>query len=726
MLKWDSPEQIKGLTVFTDDEDWTKVYVLPSTPRFRLDENNNPVFKFLKYKFPIDRPGGVKGGGFLVCDAEFGVSEKEEQAVKEELKPRIEARWHAEGRQGPAPDASIGRMNFLRGTASVQILDSGGALVQKVTNPGSPSLYGKMILPITVELSPEGATLLESALQDKGGIVQVVYDIWTPVRLPPVEVTVWFQATKFMQFHQEIDVEENFCAEDDYTEKITELVTHTDYGGTEFKWGNVTDEKIRQPIRDWANKTLADATARMILGDVPMQNPEQMRKLYTEQDFENITQDVMSTRLVSFNRTYKENMVMEWNPQPRGTLPNITSMTGPNGEKYKWEDFSKVVDLDDPFFRTLSVTTRANADFERLPLHSIEVKIEYQDGADLRVGEFVLDKPESVGVFNSFVSNNNRNYTYSYQVNYKGEAQPFVSERTESNETSLIINVGDTGILDLDILKGDMNFEQVKFAQVSLWYEDDDVQRIETSVTIDKEHDTHNWTKVIFSPQRKPVHYTVKYFMNDGREFTASEQTVGAKELRINDPFSSIRTVNIRGFGDFDNRIDTIFVDLKYVDELNAFTQTFSTALNKESTFGEWKFPAILQDGGKLTYTGTIRFKDGTVQTIEETPIDGASVMLGDVQLEQPITVLADLVDWTKVKLVKVTMVSETDVEDTEDLIFKQASPTPLTWRLPYKDKNKKRAYSYRAQYFPISGSPKDVVGTTTTEESVVLPETAG
>jgi hypothetical protein len=100
--------------------------------------------------------------------------------------------------------------------------------------------------------------------------------------------------------------------------------------------------------------------------------------------------------------------------------------------------------------------------------------------------------------------------------------------------------------------------------------------------------------------------------------------------------------------------------------------------------------------------------------------------MLGDVLLQQPITVLADLVDWTKVKLVKVTLVSETDVEDTEDLIFKQGSTSPLVWKLPYKDKHKKRSYSYRAQYFPTSGAPKDIHVTTITDESVVLPETAG
>src|SRR6185312_1276690 len=203
MLKWDRPEQIKGLTVYMDDTDWTMAYVLPATPRFRIDDDGNPVFRFLKYRFPIDRADGKKGGGFLVCDAEFGVSEAEEQAVRETLQERINEQWRNMGNNTPAPQAKIGRLSYTRGTASVTILDSGGAMVEKIHNPASPSLYGKMILPITVELSPEGATLLESALQDKGGIVQVTYDLWTPVRLPPLTATVWFEASKFMTFHQE-------------------------------------------------------------------------------------------------------------------------------------------------------------------------------------------------------------------------------------------------------------------------------------------------------------------------------------------------------------------------------------------------------------------------------------------------------------------------------------------------------------------------------------------
>ncbi|MGV9868067.1 hypothetical protein [Rhodococcus koreensis] len=716
MLKWPDSERIKGITVHRDDTDPNMYYLLPSTPRFRLDAEGNPVFRFLKYKFPVNRPDGKVGGGFLVCDAEFGVNEQEEEAVKKELEQRT------------GQPVKIGRLSFLRGEANVSVLDNGGALVQKVTNPGSPSLYGQMVLPITIELSPEGATLLESALQEKGGIVQVTYDIWTPVKLPPVQAHVYFHAEKVFEFNQDIDVDEKFCGSADrYTETIKETIRQRDVGNVDILPGTVTDPNVLKAVEDWGWKTLTDATTRMVLGDIPMQNQEDIRKLYLEQDFEHVTVDIQKSRFVDFDRWYTKNMVMEWNPAPRGTLPNITSMKGPNGQTYKWEDFSTVIDLDDPFFRTMTVKARVNADFEELPLHSVEVKIEYdKGGGQLVVDEFLLDKTDSIGTFKTFVANNNLNYTYTYQVNYDGEATPFVSEPTVTNDPSLVINVGDTGIIHLDIVPGDLNFDQVKQAQVSLWYQGGDLPRMEHSLTLDKENQKHNWKKVIFQKQREPVHYLVKYFMADGREFLGKEQTIGSGQLRINDPFSSLRTVKVVGSGDFENRIEMIFVDLKYIDEENDFMQTESFALNAEEKWSQWIFPAILQDGGKLTYSGNIRFKDGTVQTIPLTPVEGSTLIIGDVLLAQPIEVRADLVDWTAAKLVKVSLHhEEAGVNETEDFVFKESNAsTAQVWKMPYKVTANK-AYSWKAQYFKADGSSKTTGADNVTDEMLVLPATA-
>jgi hypothetical protein len=175
MLKWDKPQSIsaKGevFTVYGDDSDITTYYVLPNAPSFRRNENGKPVFNFIKYRFPTDRPDGKKGGGFLIFDAAFTIPDDKMQAIKDAIQAQVNAQWANSGTQPPT--ITIGPIEYHKGTCSIQILDNGGALVQKVDSPAGPSLYGQMITPVTVELSPEGAAVVEGAMQSQGGTVQV-------------------------------------------------------------------------------------------------------------------------------------------------------------------------------------------------------------------------------------------------------------------------------------------------------------------------------------------------------------------------------------------------------------------------------------------------------------------------------------------------------------------------------------------------------------------------
>lgn len=726
MLKWDKPEVIEGLTTYRDDKDRKMFYVLPSQPRFRIDAEGNPMIKFLKYRMPIDREDGKKGGGFLIFDVEFAVPKDKLDAIKVVLNERVKKSWKKRNRSGQAPPAKIGELNFLRGAANLQFLDSGGTLVEKVQNPGSPSLYGNMVTPFTVELSPEGATLAEQALQGRGGVVQVAYDLWLPVKLPSVVVKAWFHAKKYMHFHQEVDVEERFWSEDDYKETVRETFTQSEAGGVKINPGTVTDQKALGAIRDWAWDSLEDAVARMVLGEPAAQDPARAQKLYTEQDIENVSIDVISNRVANYSRTYREGQVMEWNPAPRGTLPNITTLKGGDGSPLKWEDFAKTVDLDDPFFRQLNVNIRANADFDTLPLDSVEVKLEYKQGVEHRTEEFSLRSAADIGKFASFIDNDSYEYNYSFQVNYKNSTRRFDSPVMTSDETALTVNVGDTGILLVNIAPGDLNFDQVRQAQVTLQYEDaaNDIPLMEHVFQMTAEANTHRWVETIFQAREKPVRYKVKYFMADGREFVVDWQETFSSDIFINDPFAATKTVALRGFGDFENHIDVIFVDLKYTDETNDYSQSKSLALSKTSTFENWDFPVIDVDGGIVTYSANIRFKDGTIEEIATTTADSDTIMLGDVALEQEIMVLADMVPFPTVKLVRVSLNyidTENDIDETGDIIFRDGSIAPQTWNFTFEDKTR-REYTWTATYFMTDGSSKTTGKVTTKNETIVLP----
>lgn len=756
MLKFGESQIIDGITVYQDDEVPGLFYALPQTPRFRI-ANDKPVFTFLKYREPIPRDDGSKGGGFLVCDVEFALSETEEQELVKKLQAQLDEKSTTRDLKNPLNSffsklrnrnlkARLGRLNFISGKATVTLLDSGGSLVEQLRSPAAPSLYGNMVLPITAELSQYGASVLEEALNGDGGVLQVSYELLVNTRLPDMKVHIHFDTQKTLDYFQKVSVGTKWripliwSKGANYSETINELITEAQSGWAIVDPGEETKQELIQPMNDWARQTLSAVADKMLLEAIPAVDADKIRKQMNEKGggvlgwigLEEIVASSKSaevninrTRSAVFDQRFTQRQVFTWNVNPQGTLPNITTMKNSEGENYKWEDYCRIVDLNDPFFRSLKVSMRVNADFEQLPLSSVQVKATYKtDEKNTIIAGHVFTSPNDVAELNAYLDKEgSREYTYSYKVNYKSESKAFVSEEKKSDDPSLVVNVGDVGILDLRILPGDLNFEQVKSAQVKLWYDTHD-RRIEYTASMDSTQSDYRWTKVIFEDRKNPVHYQVKYFMHDGREFLGPELTTGANEVHINDPFTSMRTVGVRGYGDFNTRIDTIFVDLSYVDKTNNYAQTYTVALTADDTFADWTFPAILPDGGELTYSANIRYKDGSISTVDKTPIEGTTVMVGDVQMTQPIEVMSDLIDFDVYKLVKVTLRyvdAANGIDETDDLVFKAGSDSTLTWEYPYKDKTKK-SYQYKAVYFPAAGKPLTVTVTDTTEETIVLP----
>lgn len=727
MLMWDKPQMIEGITVYGDDRSASTFYVFPNTPRFRM-ENGLPIFQFLKYREAIDRPNPVnpnkKGGGFVIFDVEFVVDEDVLEKVKGKLQEQLDARFK---NANPKPQVQIGQISYLRGATKIQMFDSGGALVEKVQNPGSPSLYGKMITPVTVELSPSGATLAETALKGDGGVVQVIYDLFTPVKLPPLSVTVWFNAEKFMKFHQEVTIDWNFWGDDTYREKIEQEWRTSETGGVEIDPGTVTDQKVISAVRDWGFQTLDDAVKRMVLSDIPDVSADQRK---VPDGMEKVWRDQAVRKVASFRRTFKEGQVMEWNASPRGTLPNISSLKDKDGNPLDLSKFFKTVDLNDPFFQQLNVNVTANADFQNIPIHSIDVHLDYNQGNTQRVDDFHLTKPDDVGKFSTFIENKVSKYKYRYQVNYKGSDRTYKSPEVESDAKILTINVGDTGFLAIDVEAGDLNFGQVDRAQVVLQYEDasNGVPLIEDSFTLDKDHRDHKFSKLIFSPVKNPYQYRVKYFMKDGKEYSVDWQQGRSPNLFINDPFSANRTINLRGIGDFQADIATIFVDMKYTDEKNNYSQTSSVALNKNTQFSDWTFPVIDENAGKVTYSGTIQFLDGKIEEIKQTEATRNTILVGKPRDDNEflkVQVIPDLLDFNVVALVQLSLRyvdSPNGIDSRNDLVIRKSDTTVPPWIVRIQDKTKKN-YEWQATYHMRNPTRKHTTTPVTTGETSLILE---
>ena len=733
MLRIDLRHSLEGITAFDDDAVFNKFYLLPNEPRYRLDANGNPVIKFMKYRNPVDRDEGKhKGGGFIIFDVEFVVPETKMPKIMQGLTEIV--RQRAQERNVNPPPVEIGNLIYTSGESLLNLFNDSKDLVQSKFNPGQPSLYGNNITSFAVELTPEGATLAEQALQGKGGVVQVVYKLKFWAKLPPFQVHGWFNSQQFYSFYQTIDVDWYLWHEDDYRETVREKTIASQSMGVEVISDAPVEDKLKEEVRNWAFEAVEKtAEKKMIALLTPV--PDDQRGL--PDGIENVTRDIQKTRIDSFDLWYKESSTIEYAINPQGTLPNITSLVDKSGKPLKWEDFAVEVDLDDPFFKQLRVDTYVNADFEHLPIHSVEVKVLYKDKPMPNLtegapeGEVVLSKPEDVGHFATFIDtalaeDEQWKYKYSYQVNYKGTSQVFQSPEVETNEGNLTIGVDDVGILSVMVAPGDLNWDQVDRVQVKLTYEDssEGVGPLEDNFILTKDSSTHTFERVIFKPFRKSYKYQVKYFMKDGKEFQTDEQEGRAKNLFINDPFNGTKTVKVIAAGDLKNRIANIILDLNYVDDANSYTQSKTVALNASTPFFDWTFPVISDIQGKTTYSGNVVLLDGTVRPIDVKTADSNIVIvpkpfIGFVD----VLVATDLLDFSDYKLVRLSLTytdADNLIQESKDFVFSAAKKDNQAWHVGICDQAKNK-YSWQATFFMNSGPERKLSAADVADQTLIL-----
>jgi hypothetical protein len=241
---------------------------------------------------------------------------------------------------------------------------------------------------------------------------------------------------------------------------------------------------------------------------------------------------------------------------------------------------------------------------------------------------------------------------------------------------------------------------------------------------IDSTHLQHRFQKVILQAVDKPYKYKVKYLMKDGKEFLTDWRTSQSENLMVNDVWNATRTVGIRARGDLDGKIDAILVDVVYHDAANKYTQSKSIALTKDNKFFDWTFPVIDETGGKITYSGTIKYLDNSEETIPKTETTDNTILAGPkVTGFVDVQVLPDLIDWTLAKLVKVSL-QYTDpangINAKKDFIFKDGVTDPGLFKVELKDKTK-TAYQWQASFFMQDGSTKKTDPATTEEQTLVL-----
>ncbi len=723
MLKLNSVDRVGRTTFWHDDTDPFQYYYLPGQPTLTID-NGKPIFKFIKYRNPIDRPGGVKGGGLLVMQTELALPPSDEAQIRSRIDESLRARGFSPAQAG---NIRLGRPMITKTKANVLIV-LGDDFLQKVHVASAPSLFGNNAVSIGVEVNQFGAPIIEAAFKSEGpGLVIVAYELTFAGKLPTAHIVGHWEASSFAHFEQTIEEDSNYFADDDYEEKIVDTIIKSESQFIEWivppdpsGLDPVIYQKMKDSIRDSVSRDLSEGIKRNVLEMVPPESRD-VEKL-RERGFDDIKRTIDTTRIASVRVEYKEAMIIPLVETPNVPLPAFGSMTA-NGKPLKWEDYALTVDADDPFFKSFAAVFMVNADFVDLPISSVIAQVSYKGpGGPGAAKTYTFVKPEDLYRFEAFLDGGTGEFEYSYVVNYKGESNVYKSPLLKS-KSDVSINVGDLGIWKVDIDVGDVNFEEVEQAQLACSYKEGAVN-VERQFTITKDSRAHKIREVIFTPRTAAWTYRLKYFMKGGREITVKEESSEGEQLYVNDPFSAIRQVSVRTKGDFDTVIETLFLDFEYEDAANGYRQTQSFAFSSDGKrFEDWSFPVINEKQGTLKYTGNIVYRDGRAPlVIGEKTVTGNTVLEGEDVLKLNVELVTDLLDWSALKLVMVTLKYEdkpNDLMDTRSFRLAETVGAPDPWIVNIKNKAK-TDYSVTAKFFLKDGSKKEAAFTAT-DEALVL-----
>ena len=752
MLKLYPAHLIEGITVYEDTGDRTVFYVMPDTPSFRQDPNNpgKYVLNFIEYKNPVDRPDGSKGGGFLIFDSVFVLSDSKRKAIQSALDDMLQNEGVKDGQGNPAT-AKISLPSFAKGTAKLQLLDSGGALVTKIDSAGKPSLLGSLICSFTAELSPEGAAVVKGAMSGKGGVVQIAYDLSYLAELPDITGNVWFNGSKFASFSQSIDKSGGswISSNDTENETMRELFVSSQSGGVFFDFSGLDSsdpnaQKLQTDLTNWGYQQLNTAVQSYLNsstsssgssgsqssgdGSSGSSNPgvtgsntgADLGADRSDDGMDHVHRDESSLSIFNFYESYDQKQSVMYETIQQGTLPNV-----PNFESY-----SEQINADDPFFSEIHSTLLVNADFAKFQIHSVDVNAQYTKINPPTVKGFHFTKPDDVLKFDSNTNNGDMEYSYQVSVNYLDQSAPYVSPVYTTKNPVVTMDVGTMGVLYVNLTVSNVDFKSIPQVVVAVKYPDTDPTgaAISRQFSFDANNKAGAMVVALLKPVTKKYQYQITYVLADGTQMVKDWQEDNTQQLFINSPFAP-RMVSFLSEGDFTNQIDNIFLRMVYNDTANNYSQSSEYTFTSQNRSHDWTFPVVSGSQGTITYSGVITYKDHTTENIPDTPSTSNLITFGPPnQAIVTVTPDAALLDFTKVKLVQVNF-SYSDAANKlsyqQEIVVKPTGNTPANWTFYAKDKSK-LAYTYSTKYFMATNPPSVVeqppVSSTDTDLVLMMP----
>ncbi|MDP2315703.1 MAG: hypothetical protein Q8P41_22590 [Pseudomonadota bacterium] len=624
--------KINGYTVFGDDASPATFWVLPdkNAPAIARDPRGKASFSLIVYRrdesrLDLTKPDADVGGGILTFTAELPMPDEDLDAIRGILNGRIPPQP-----DGETPQAVLNIVPFTKGKVRVAIAgetatSGGNEFLRTVVGEGDVASVSSTRKAITAKLSQDGAALLERATDLATLPLFVEYDLTFEHRLEAVKMTVWCNIGSSTTLEKTFASHAEQYQEDGYFDDET-LSRDVSHAATVVQTCSRTKE-LGVTVLPATSEVDADQLAALekMGWDFLTREVEkciEAAPLPDDRTFDGLLAGFSNTANNSLNFQLSRSMVLE--------RPFISSAALAGFEPNELAGLVSFVDLRAAFFELIRVPVRVNVDFERMPITNVVVTLRYQrkqfGGSAM---ETITDSFSfsSAGEVNTFLAYANSlaevRYDWHAEVFYANSQATATLSRAGVTDRMLIVNVGDLGILAVDVAMGLVDPKDFPQAHVSLRYDTEaDRRRVEASFTVSESRPTATWIEVIREVPTAGYEYKVDWRDAEGRILEGKWIRSHARQLVVDGPRRDKLTVTVAATGDF-KQLAQVLVALHYEDPAHHYTQDGVLTFAAESQVQVWTVGLQDQDLRSYSYRYTLIYKSGVTRVIPE---DGSMI----------------------------------------------------------------------------------------------------
>ncbi|MFZ2516714.1 MAG: hypothetical protein WAW82_13715 [Candidatus Lutibacillus vidarii] len=650
---------LEKVTVYRDDEDAYRFYVMPSTPRLAKDDGGELLFQLMIYardvaNLPPDQLEAQRG--WIAASVELRLTDEEEKTVRDYLKTVITAGnhlWFARffrlREQNVEPKITL-PPEWISGDVQLSMPTPGGT---STISTSKPSLISTNVATLSGDLSQDSSELLRQAVLKGGLPLAVSYlDLAFVARIPAITIRIHGDRSAFLEetiqryqithttvHREEVDLgliswtyeywtqwTENHTSLEAFrkdTQSITIEIEDNDYR-TEPEY-----VAMRAKFEDMALKIFTENVVPTIMNDVSAQFEAARKALAGPEDKPappTSVQHLTSTITGTVDITLSKSAVVQLKKSPNGALARDLTP----------EQITKAVqylDLSDPYFKELFLRVHANVNFATDPVFGLKVNVEYeqQDEQMNRVVKgsrsMLFTSADQVQTFRQILARGSDGatkdeYRYWSEIIYKETGQTIRVPATGTlpgKGTELVISYRSLGFVKVIATLAPQPPE-VASVKVAFTYPRSTAASATQSFELSTASPTATYfTYVGHSGEPDPYTYQLTYVLTDGQQMDLPPVTGRAESLTVGSPFESRITATFVAQADF-SVVDKIILDATYADESHDLRLTHHAELASNGASDTWS--VALRDPTKtgFTYTTLVLYKNGSSETQESKP----------------------------------------------------------------------------------------------------------